>query len=661
MGGLLQALSGSRRAVLVVLRVAAVIVAALLADHALLRFWHQIAPIYRSHALGSRSDFSWFFYGMQAALRPGAASHLYNVGAQDLWMRSHGFSYDHLDMFGYPPPFALIFAPLGALPYAAARTLWTQINLVALGVGIGVAAWHAGPPRSIARRLLLVAGALVFQPLYANFYWGQPNALVLALLALGLWGIFRERPQRWAAVLGGVALGLGTVLKLTPAVVLAYLPLRWLLDRQGSRGQAALLGAVGGWVTVAVASAAAGAVMGWSVLWTYVAQAVPAVERSAWGHGPAPWNQSFRGLLMIWHRSAPWLGHASDAFAVGVYLLALLAVVLRRRLDPRLEAALAGLLVLLCSPSLEDHHFTVALLPWVLLGGYLLEQAGRWQGLRSAALLPVAAAWLVGFVALVNPAQLHWPPTLPVRSVSIAVPAGTYDRVYLLGAASYGPVQFHLGLRYRGAPSGSLAADWPDWWSPGKPLPPALRGEAVSGGQVHNASVGLYAFAYPVATRGELVALQLPRTMPSSNSSSAALHIVAVTLRRPNGSLVQVHLHYNTRGIAPSAAANAAKTLSFDGAGNLFFSPAWPGGTLETVVSGASVSFALPSPTAAANTLSVPPPASAVVVARPGRLHTLLTRAPYLVGISLLFLAAWLAGVLGPEPREGPEPEAGPA
>lgn|GEM_PF-5213406 len=658
-----------RRAAGLLLALAVLAGAAVFADRSLLHFWHQIGPVYRNHSLGSRLDFSWFFYGMQTAFQHAApAVRLYDVAAQDLWMQAHGFPYDHADMFGYPPPFALLFSPLAALPYAAARQLWTQINLAALAVGIGVAVWHAGPRLSIGRRLVLAGGALWFAPLFSNFFYGQPNTLVLALVALGLWAIMRERPQRWAAILGGVAIGLAAVLKLTPAVVLGYLPVRWLLSRRSDRGHAALLGAVAGWVTVAAACGASALAFGWSILGTYIHQAIPAVERSAWAHGAAPWNQSFRGILMVWPHPAHWLTHASDAFAAGVFLLALVPVALRPRLDPRLEAAVACLLILLCSPSLENHHFTVAILPWILLGGYLLDRGAGRPGLRSLALLPLAAAFAVATVALVAPAHLRWPTALLHRTVSVPVPAGSYDRVYLLGGASFGPVRFNLGLRYRGAPAGSIPADWPDWWSPGKTLQPAVRGEAIASGRVANASVGLYAFGYAVRSGAPLAALELPTALPQQNGGQEALHIVAVTLRRasPVPQFVDVPLPYNARGIVPSVGARVPQALTFDGVGSVFFSPAWPHGTFTVVIGATAVPFSLPAAGAGANVLSAPAPGTATAAAapagKPRLLQVVLSHAPYFVGIVLLFVAAWAAAATdtgaGGEAEAYPRPAA---
>lgn len=623
--------------------------AAYFADRSLLHFWHEVGPIYRSHSVSSRLDFSWFFYGMQTAwMHTDPVRSLYSITAQDAWMTAHHLPFDHSDVFGYPPPFALLWSPLASLPYLAALRLWTEINLAALGVGVGIAAWHASPRFGWARALVLAGGALWAQPLVSNFYWGQPNALTLALVALGLFGIMRERPTRWTAVLGGVAVGLATVFKLTPAVILVYLPVRWLLSRRAERGRAALVGAVAGWATVAVTSVAAGVALGWQTLPQYAFRMIPAVERSAWAHGAAPWNQSFRGILMVWPRhNAHYLTHAADLFGVGVFLLAVLLVALRPALDVRLEAALVALLVLLCSPSLEDHHFTVALLPWVLLGGYLLDRLSAWRRLW---LLPLAAAFTVASVALIAPRQLHWPPAFLTGAASVPVPAGRYNRVDMLGGATWGPVRFTLRLRYAAGPAGAVQGNWPDWWSPGNPLQPTISGAAVDAGKVSNGNVGLYAFSYPVRPGDTLVSLGLPAGLPQQSGGQEGLHIVAVTLERAGGTsasrFVPVHLPYNARGIAWAPGARVATAISFDGSGNLFWSPTWNAGPFTAVVQGGPVPFELPAARAAANVLSVPAPSSGVVVVTRGGpkwQQVVVGRAPFFLGIALLFVVAGAA------------------
>ncbi len=210
--------------------------------------------------------------------------------------------------------------------------------------------------------------------------------------------------------------------------------------------------------------------------------------------------------------------------------------------------------------------------------------------------------------AAVAPAALHWRTPFLRPTAGFAVPAGHYRTLYLIGAASYGPVHFAITLRYRGAPAAAIAADWPDWWSPGNPLPAVIAGSAVRGGQVAHA-VGLYAFACPLDQGTDLVGVRLPAQLPQQNGGQEAVHLVAATLARAGGGYLTVPLRFNADGLVPALSFQPPGGGSFDGYGYTFWSPHWPGASLTADVGGAEVPFALPPPRAGDNVLSDPAPA----------------------------------------------------
>ncbi len=638
-----------RRAV----HIGAIAVAAAFAAWRLGHFWAQVAPIYHTTALNSRLDFTWYDYAFQTVWRHlNPARHLYDVAREDRWMAAHHLPYDHTDLYSYPPQFALLWSPLAALPLIAARTLWTQINLGAFFLGVAAAAVYARPRLEPAGWLLLAGLGLWAHPVRGNFFWGQSDALTLLLVTLGLAACLRPNPGRGAAVLGGACLGLAAVFKVTPVILLVYLPLRWALARGTPRGRAAGLAGLSGWVLVGASSLAVGWTMGWSLLTTYLRRTLPAVEHSAWLHGPAPWNQSFRGILMVWGPNRPGLTAAADGFALAAVAALLALVALRPRLDVRLEAAGAALLVLLCSPSLEGHHFTAAVLPWLLLGGYLLDVLPR-----RAWAWPAAAIFVLGSAAFVQPTIIHWPPgwwTPAGRRLS--VPPGRYRRVYLLGASSYGPIHFTLRLRYQGGAQGSVAAIWPDWWTPGRPLKPAIAGLAV-GHAPRGQRAGLYAFRYPVNPSRTLDALVLPARLAAQHGGAPSLHLVAATLRAAGGGLRTVPLGgvANADGIVPGPSAGGLDHTSFDGVGNDFWSAHWP--TAEpwhTRVDGRAVDFRLPPANRQAfNVLSTPATTPTAATTWPS---VVLNRAPHFVSIAAFFTSTLALILAEPALRRRPPP-----
>lgn len=106
--------------------------------------------------------------------------------------------------FGYPPPYALVVAPLGLLPLGIAWTLFMAGSLAGwLWALVRLAGTHAAT-------VLMVALA----PLYINLVAGQNGFLTGALLGLACIGLLRGRA--WAGVPLGLmvikpqlALGLG--------------------------------------------------------------------------------------------------------------------------------------------------------------------------------------------------------------------------------------------------------------------------------------------------------------------------------------------------------------------------------------------------------------------------------------------------------------------
>lgn len=372
----------------------AIVLGSALTAFAAWRFALGIIPILREGSLSLRTDFVWYqvaFHTVWRGLDP--ARNLYDLTYQRAWVSAQRVPFNSLDLYSYPPQFAVVFAPFGALPYKAARQLWTFFTLLAFLTALVATAVLAAPGRPRIQVALGALGLLCFPALTA-LYWGQDDTIIAALLAIGLSLVFGRR-QPW---IGGALLGMAAVLKLTPAIVVVYLLLRgWQRARWADGGAGLYLRAGGGAVTAAILSVPATAlVVGWRPFATYLTSTLPAIEAVAFIRGPAPLNQSFRGVLALAVHSPSLLTLGSLAFAAIVCLGLLLRAA--GGMDHRLEAAGAALLPLLCSPSLEAHHIVLAAVPEVLVAGTLLERAvtGDWQW--GATLV-----WALGVVLLAIP------------------------------------------------------------------------------------------------------------------------------------------------------------------------------------------------------------------------------------------------------------------
>jgi hypothetical protein len=106
-----------------------------------------------------------------------------------------------------PPLLAWLFAPLTTFSEPVAYVLWTLVTLAAL-----VFAWWIVAPYEGVARVALLLLAVALWPVMLVFYFGQPDMLVLALLAGSWWLIKNDRP-----LAAGAALAVATFLK--PQVV----------------------------------------------------------------------------------------------------------------------------------------------------------------------------------------------------------------------------------------------------------------------------------------------------------------------------------------------------------------------------------------------------------------------------------------------------------
>jgi alpha-1,2-mannosyltransferase len=173
----------------------------------------------------------------------------------------------------YPPSFALLLAPLGLLPDAAAAAVWMALQQVALAAAIVVVVrWLR--PASWAVTVLLFT-TLTFYPLWVDVLQGQANVLVLLLVTVGIVGVLRGRPAL------GAAIGVAAALKLTPLILVVWL----LLDRR-FRAAAFVLG---GFTVVTVAAA----LLRFQDTVVYLAQVLPALASGTAFYA----NQSLAGVF----------------------------------------------------------------------------------------------------------------------------------------------------------------------------------------------------------------------------------------------------------------------------------------------------------------------------------------------------------------------------
>ena len=256
--------------------------------------------------------------------------------------------------FIYPPFAAMVLLPLEALPWTAAWVTLFAASLTALAVTLYVVArsvWPSGGPGgAVSVASVALPGALLLEPVFETFDFGQVNLVLMALVAVDCLAVRTRWPR-------GLLVGLAAAIKLTPGAFVLF-----FLLRRDARAAG-----------VAVGTAAAATGLGFLV--------DPAASARYWFGGPASGvsgsvfytNQTVQAVLA--RAEAPGLGAKAIWLVLTLVLLALVVPVVRRA-EPALALVAVGGFALLVSPTSWSHH-------WVWIAPALLVVAAYAVRLRS--------------------------------------------------------------------------------------------------------------------------------------------------------------------------------------------------------------------------------------------------------------------------------------
>lgn len=272
--------------------------------------------------------------------------------------------------FTYPPIAAVLFVPLtwvslgaatAALTIISTLLLVVSITIVLSGLGVRLDAgaqtgpqwWHRGV---LAMAIVAAAIALDAEPIWANFDFGQVNAVLMTL-------VIADCVPRRTAWPRGSLLGLAVALKLTPAVFLLY-----FLLRRDTRAAVTTVASF-------LAATLVGFAMAWSDSWQYWTHTVTDTDRI--GGATLNTNQNLAGALARLPlsenlRSLLWL-------AGSLLVLAVLLWAARRVLaagEPVLALVCVALFGLVVSPVSWSHHW-VWMLPAVVVTAVLAYRHRR--------------------------------------------------------------------------------------------------------------------------------------------------------------------------------------------------------------------------------------------------------------------------------------------
>jgi alpha-1,2-mannosyltransferase len=289
----------------------------------------------------------------------------------------HLTGHDPFSSYIGSPPVALSHVPFLGFDNHAAAQLFRFVSFLMMVASILLTASALSPP---ARAPAALVGLGVFFwtfPMVKALSLGQGTGMVMLSLALGVWGVARER---WTVA--GVGLGLAAVLKISPVLLLVYLVLR---GKRRVFVPAVVTGSV--CVAASVLVGRAGDTITW------IRDISPQVSKGTL----SAYNQSIVGAV-----SRLTTSHADLSLRVGPgswYLLAYvlwatalagLCLVRRRKpMDP-LELGVLLLVVLLAGPLTWDHYFAWAAIPVVLIADPM--RWARRRPIETGALVAAMAA-----------------------------------------------------------------------------------------------------------------------------------------------------------------------------------------------------------------------------------------------------------------------------
>jgi alpha-1,2-mannosyltransferase len=327
-------------------------------------------------------DFRTFYSASVTGARGGDIYDVEEIGrvASDLGIRDGVFPYL------YSPFLALAMRPLGWLAPPEAQRIWSIAGLLIFGFAAALQTHDAAAlarsgwsgPKRLAVFTALAAVLACALPLRNNIAMGQVNLFVVGLLAL-----FMHCDRRGHQAVGGIALAVAALIKLTPLLLFGYLAAR--------RRLRALSAAAGALAVLLSATLLFGALPSWK---RFLAE-LPAMAhgRTILGLFPpsASPNFSIAGLLARAFGSHPKvveLGAPALSF-----LLVGVACVLAWRASGRLSEALAlstflpAMIVI--SPLAYLHHVIYTFPAAMVLGAHLLSEE---RSVRRDLLLVFAAA-----------------------------------------------------------------------------------------------------------------------------------------------------------------------------------------------------------------------------------------------------------------------------
>ncbi|HEY9157513.1 glycosyltransferase family 87 protein [Candidatus Binatus sp.] len=327
-----------------------------------------------------RRDFS-NYYESAWALRHGIdpySTDLTPIGAQ-LGLETGGLLHA-----SETPAFLLCFEPLTRLRPRGAFWIWSAINFSALAIAMYLLLAHR---RGLSGRTAwLLAGLILMSaPVNLNFYWGQSQLIVLALMAGAMRAMERERDGA-----AGLLIASSGLLRAYPLLLVGYFVVRrkWRAVAFATAGIAA-----GVFVTVAVLGLTQSLSFIYGALWLTDYSVVNRVDNLSLGPFVSRTFWALTGTAS--GSSTDWIRRAgiavADIVVLGMTIRATLAKANRRDPDWRIYSLWIATSIML-SPVGWHHYLVLLAIPFVQMVASAADGRSSPRAVWMAALSYVLSA-----------------------------------------------------------------------------------------------------------------------------------------------------------------------------------------------------------------------------------------------------------------------------
>jgi Glycosyltransferase family 87 len=330
-----------------------------------------------------RRDFS-NYYESAWAMRHGIdpySTNLTPIGAQ------LGLETNWLVHASETPPFLLCFEPLTRMRPRAAFWIWTAINFSALAIAMCLLLVRR---RGLSgRTAILLAGLMLMSaPVNLNFYWGQSQLIVLALMVAAMRAMDRDRDGA-----AGLLIAAAALLRAYPLLLIGYFVLRrkWRAVIFATIGIAA-----GGFATVAILGLSQTLSFVHGALWLTDYRVVNRVDNLSLGPFVSRMFWSLTGTSS--GSSSDWIRRAAiataDVVVLGLTIRATLADSSRRDPDCRIYSLWIATAIML-TPVGWHHYLVLLAIPFV----QMVASAAQGRS-DSRAVWMAALAYLLSAISL---------------------------------------------------------------------------------------------------------------------------------------------------------------------------------------------------------------------------------------------------------------------